>query len=117
MDQKFYLNKAVRVEVDRYCGKNGMTLELIASRSGMSNTNFSNKVTWTKHSRVLGEDEAEEILVKGLDMRPSEAKDLIAQWKVEEALRNANSPEKVINQVVKDISIQGENNSISQVAK
>lgn len=98
------------------------TLDYLQDKTGVPKGHLSrienNKVHPT-HEMLL------KVLMHGFDMKPSEAKNLIAEWKVEEALSQASDPKQVINNIVngKDNTVitggshtivTGRNNTVSK---
>ena len=87
------------------------TLDFIQSKTGVPKGHLSrienNKVSPTQ-------DMLFKILIHGFDMKPSKAKNLIAQWRIKEALEGADDPAKVIGDVIGDnnIVINGEGNTV-----
>lgn len=90
----------------------GLTLEGVASKLGKEYTHLS----VIENGRSTPRDETIlDILVIGLDLPYSKAKDLIAQWRIEEDLSRASNPSAVINSIIasnNSIVINGSNNGV-----
>lgn len=68
----------------------------LAEKAGLSRPHLSaleNGRTTPEEKTIL------DILMHGFDMKPSDAKNMIAEWKVEEALSHASDPKKVVNNI------------------
>lgn len=91
----------------------GLTLKELAKKLGKEYNQYSK----IENEKVSPNDETiMEILVKALEVPFSKAKDLVAQWRAEEAIAKAANPERVREIIVagdNSIIISGNNNSIS----
>lgn len=92
----------------------GITIRELGNKMGKTPPQYSR----IENEKVLPNDDTIlDILVRGFDMPYSEAKDMISQWRVEDALEKASDPSKVINSIVagnNSIVINGSNNTISK---
>lgn len=91
----------------------GLSQEEVAKKSGISRPHY----TSIEKGRHSAEDETLIKILIALDLKLSEAQNLVAKWRVEEALEMASDPSKVINSIVasnKTIVITGSNNTISK---
>lgn len=91
-----------------------ITIRELGSKMGKTPPQYSR----IENGKVLPNDDTIlDILVRGLDIPYSQAKDMVAQWRVEDALEKAADPSKVINSIVAgdhSIVITGGNNQISK---
>ena len=91
----------------------GMTVREVAEKINKGHAHLS----LIENGRVNPADETIiEILIKGFDFRPSEAKDIVAQWRIEDALKKASNPKQVINNIRawnNSTIVTGDNNTIN----
>ena len=94
-----------------------MTLEQLAEKLGKSYPH----IQAIESGRSQPKDETIlHILVDGFDYRPSEAKNLMAEWRIEDVLEKAPDPKQVINNIKmgknsKYYNFEGENISIGDI--
>lgn len=82
----------------------GMTQEILSKKTGVQRPYLSN----LENLRSNPEDEmVERILIKGFNIPYDQVRDLIAQWKAEEALSKASNPEKVLKNISNSVVIEG----------
>lgn len=89
------------------------TLDYIQEKSGVPKGHLSR----IENGKVMPTEEMlMKILMHGFNLRPSEAKDLIAKWRIEDALDRASDPDKVIQEVAGDnnIVISGSGNTVQK---
>lgn len=78
-----------------------MTLQAVEKKSGIGIgyiSQIENNKTDPKNSYLV------EFLIKGYNLRPSEAKDLVSEWRVLDSLSEADNPEKVLKKAYDEIS-------------
>lgn len=100
----------------RYLRKEaGLTLKQLAKKLDKEYPQFSE----IENGKVVPRDETiMDILVIGLDTPYSKAKNMVAQWRIEESLNKADDPEEVLKSVVIDgnmgnIFINSSNNNVN----
>jgi len=116
MKDKYYLNKEIGHLVHEYTLNKDKSLKAIREDAGIKSSYFGKLIHFnSKYAKVMNEELALKILL-AIDYPLSEAKLKLAEIKANEALVSLTDQEKqkVINNVIEGVTINGDNNVFSQ---
>lgn len=106
-----FLNKNMGKRIKQLRVSSKMSQEVTAKKAGLSRPHYTN----IENGRVIPENETLYKILSAFDFKPSEARNTIAQWHIEDALENADNPGQVIQNVKNGNIINGGNiGSINQ---
>lgn len=77
-----------------------ITLDVVQEKTGIAKgylSRIENNKTDPNNDYLV------DVLIKGYDLRPSEAKDMASEWRITESLSQADDPEKVLKNVSESV--------------
>lgn len=103
----------ITAKIKKLRSDSGFSQEKVAERAGMDRSHY----TKIELGKIIPEDETLLKIIKAFNFDYDEAKDILAKWRIEDELKKASNPSKVIDSIVAgdhSIVITGNNNNIAK---